>query len=221
MLTVTNRLVSVFGIAVLAAMCETAHCADAASKSPVYRVDSNASRVYVRIDSATRLGHAHGIEGRLSPSEVSFAGSGSLVFDMTSFQADTNAARQYVGLDLNFSNAAAVNTNMRSPAVLDVGRFPKAVFTISSIAPKGSQAAGEAGRYQVAGNLNLRGVSRNVVFIAALQQSKQTPDAMRLTGSFTILQSSYGIEPYSALGGLIRLADEMQISGDLVLLPAK
>jgi len=214
------RNVAICVLAMLPGLQQSASCDDV-NKPPVYTVDSNASRVYIRIDSATRIGHAHGIEGRFSACEVDFGGGGALAFDMNSFQADTFAARQYVGLDPNFSQAAAVNTNMRGPAVLNVGRFPKASFTISSIEPKDRQAAGTAGRYRFAGKLNLRGISHDVRFNASLQPSKQNPNAMRLTGTFTILQSSYGIEPYSALGGLIRLADELQISGDLILLCQK
>jgi hypothetical protein len=42
-----------------------------------------------------------------------------------------------------------------------------------------------------------------------------------LTGSFAIKQTAYGMKPYSSAGGLAKVADELEISGELSLSPAK
>jgi hypothetical protein len=44
---------------------------------------------------------------------------------------------------------------------------------------------------------------------------------VRIVGAFPILQSDYGISPYSALGGLSKVADKLEITGDVVLRPGK
>ena len=58
-----------------------------------------ASRVFVRVGKATRLGHVHGVQGKLKSGRLRSVGGGELVFDMASFVADTTEAREYVGLD--------------------------------------------------------------------------------------------------------------------------
>ena len=113
------------------------------------QVDASSSRVYARVDAASRLGHVHGVEGRLASGTISLTAGGELVFDMTSFQADTAQARQYVGLDAKVpSEAHKVTSNMLGADVLDVSRYPRAVYSITSIRPVDGQAAGQPGRYQ-------------------------------------------------------------------------
>ena len=130
-----------------------------AQAPPMLQVDTDKSHVYARVDSATRLGHNHGIVGNLAAGRLTLGGTGDLAFDMTTFTADTAEGRQRVGLDGNFSasDAKKVNENLRGSDVLDVARFPRAV---------------------------------------------------------------YNIQPYSAMGGLVKINDEMKIWGDLVLVPS-
>lgn len=185
-----------------------------------YQVDARGSRVYVRVDPATRLGHAHGIVGLLTSGIIVPDGPSELVFDLTSFQADTPEARQTVGLDpkASRSDARKVTTNMLGPDVLDATRYPRAAFTIAAFAPLDGQAVGTVGRYQVDGRFNLHGVARPLRFTATLERA-ESPGKLRLRGAFALLQTDYGIQPYSALGGLVRVANALQIWGDVLLTP--
>src|SRR5438067_1391208 len=70
-----------------------------APQAATYEVDVSASRVYVKVGIATRLGHEHGVEGNLKSGKLTPGGEGELIFDMTSFMADTAEARKRVGLD--------------------------------------------------------------------------------------------------------------------------
>jgi len=189
------------------------------AQAPVYQVDLSASRVYVRVGSATRLGHPHGIGGNLAASTISFGGKGELVFDTTSFVADTPEARQYVGLEGRFADAQKVTANMLGEAVLNVERHPRAVYAITTVAPLDGQAAGQTGRYKLTGQLTLRGVTQPVEFVAQVEPASK-PGTLRMRGQFTIQQTRFGIQPYSALGGLVRVVDELTIWGDLILAPA-
>jgi hypothetical protein len=203
-------------------MCESAHRARAqAPAANGYQVETSSSRVYIRVGSATRLGHNHGIQGTISSGTVTLGGTGELVFAVSSFVADTPEARQYVGLEPGFSRSDAkkVNENMRGPDCLDVGNYPTATCSLTSIRPLDGQAAGQTGRYQCDGRFTLHGVAQNVSFTATAQATDKDK-VLRFRGSFSILQTSYGIQPYSALGGLIRVADALQIWGDLLLQPA-
>jgi polyisoprenoid-binding protein YceI len=187
---------------------------------PAYEVDTQSSRVYVKVDTATRFGHPHGVQGNLKSGKVTFGRDGELVFDMGSFQADTAEARQRVGLDprKGTSDARKVTEAMLGGGVLDVGQFPTATFRMTSVAPLDNQAAGEPGRYQLDGRFTLHGTEQRIQ-IAAKVDKTATEGVLRLSGSFTIKQTDYGITPYSALGGLAKVADELVIWADLVLKP--
>lgn len=186
-----------------------------------YQVDVKDSQVYVRVDSATRLGHQHGVSGRLTRGTFNLDTGGEFVFDMKSFVADTAAARRYVSLDADFSQSDArkVNDNMRGTDALDVGRFPEAKFTFAQVRPLDGQAPGVPGRYEIAGQFTLHGVTRALQFEAKAEHGAK-PNTLRLRGAFQVNQTQFGIQPYSALGGLIRVADALTIYGDLQLVPA-
>ncbi len=184
-----------------------------------YQVESKLSRVYIRVDSATRLGHPHGVQGNLGPSTVTLGGTGQLVFDMTSFVADTPEARQYVGLEGRFADAQKVTANMLGESVLNVAQHPRAVFAIASVTPLDGQAPGLPGRYQLTGQFTLRGSTQPLQLTASVEPTDR-PGVLRMRGQFAILQSRFGIQPFSAVGGLVRVADELKIWGDMVLTPA-
>lgn len=188
------------------------------SPTESYKLDTASSRVYIKVSSSTRFGHNHGVQGQLRSGSLTLGGSGELVFDMNSFVADTPQARQYVGLDPNFSAADSrkVNANMRGPEVLDVARFPTATCAIKSIRPLDRQKAGEPGRYQFAGQFTLHGVTRPLEFTALVERTERA-GVRHVRGTFSVLQTNFGITPYSALAGLVGVADELQIWGDLFI----
>lgn len=184
----------------------------------LFQVDARQSRVYIRVDTATRLGHAHGVQGNCADSTLTLGGKGQMVFDMTSFIADTPEARQNVGLEGKFADAQKVTANMLGESVLNVAEHPRAVFNITSMNPLDGQTAGMPGRYQITGQFTLRGVTQPLQFPSHVEQTDR-PGVMRLRGQFTILQTRFGIQPFSAVGGLVRVADELKVWGDLVLTP--
>jgi polyisoprenoid-binding protein YceI len=196
-------------------------CADEKRAATSYEVDTKASRIFVMVDKSTRLGHQHGIEGRLKSGHLTFGGAGELVFDMASFTADTEEARRRVGLadkPVSEHEARHVTDTMRSAKVLDVAQFPTAAIRASSITPLDKQAAGAPGMYRLEGRFNLHGAERRIRFKAKAERG-EPEGTLRLTGVFTIKQTDYGIEPVSAAGGLFRAADELAFHGDLVLRP--
>jgi hypothetical protein len=104
---------------------------DATAVAPSFQpadVQTEASRVYVFVEKSG-LGHQHRVEAKLSISTLVLGATenaGQLVFDMTSFNADTPAARKCVGLTgtTDEGSRSAVNANMKASAVLNVrGNF--------------------------------------------------------------------------------------------------
>jgi polyisoprenoid-binding protein YceI len=195
--------------------------AGAARCQTTCQLDPAASRVYVKVGSATLLGHPHGVEGNLVSGKLTLGGAGELVFDMTSFTADTAEARRYVGLagTVSAADARKVTDNMRGGDVLDVGRFPRAVYAIASATPLRGQQAGEPGPYQLDGRFTLHGVTQPLRLTAVVERAGAR-GGLLVHGSFTVLQTAYGIQPYSALGGLARVADQLEIWGELKFSPA-
>ena len=212
-------------VAVSLPLCSASLSARAArqagARAATYEVDAGASRVYVKVGTATRLGHEHGVQGKLKSGKLTLGGGGELVFDMASFTADTAEARKRVGLEkkkVSANEAKKVTDAMRGTDVLDVAKYPTATYRIDSITPLDKQAAGEPGAYQVEGRFTLHGTEKKLSFKAKVERGDKE-GRLRMSGTFTLKQTDYGIKPYSAAGGLAKVADELEISGDLVLKP--
>jgi polyisoprenoid-binding protein YceI len=78
-------------------------------------------------------------------------------------------------------------------------------FTSTSVEPKDDTAV------KVAGALSIAGQSQPVTL-----DLTATPDG-RLTGSMTIVQSKFGIKPFSAMMGALKVKDEVEINLEVAL----
>jgi len=181
-------------------------------------VDINRSRVYTFVGK-TGFGHEHGVVGRLKSGTIRLGAdhdAGQLEFDLTSFVADTVEARRYVGLEgeTDASTQEQVTTNMLGAYVLDTSHFPTATFVISSALPmRGNQPNGTL-RYQLQGRFTLHGVTRPLRIVAeALRES----GAVRLRGGFALVQTDYGIKPFSKALGAVGVTDRLKIYGEILI----
>jgi polyisoprenoid-binding protein YceI len=209
-------------LAVAACLVLAARPTPADEKAATYEVDPKASRVYVKLGSATRLGHPHGVQGEIKSGKLTLGGDGELVFDMASFTADTAEARQRVGLaskKVSQNEAKKVTGALRGPDVLAVERYPTATYRITSIAPLDKQPAGQPGAYELKGRFTLHGTEQDLRFKAQVERAGKQ-GGLKLTGTFTVRQTDYGMTPYAAAGGLVKVADALEIAGELLLRPA-
>src|SRR4051812_12564587 len=90
-----------------------------AAEPVAFEVDTGASRVYIKVGITTKLGHEHGVEGNLKSGKLKPGDGGELIFDMTSFMADTPEARKRVGLEnkkVSENEAKKVTEAMRAAA---------------------------------------------------------------------------------------------------------
>ncbi len=183
------------------------------------QISTARSRVYTFVGK-TGFGHEHGVEGKLKSGHLRLGAaedSGELVFDMTSFDADTDAARRYVGLNgsTDASTRQQVNANMRGDSILAVRRFPTATYEIASARDLGKKSRDGHPQYELDGKFTLHGVTRPLKITVAVQKSD---DGMnRVRGSFSILQTSYGITPFSKALGAIGVTDKLTIHGDIIV----
>lgn len=95
--------------------------------------------------------------------------------------------------------------------VLGTARFPEIVFESSKAAA--TKTGDDQFKVDVAGTLTMAGVSNNqtismrVVFIGG---------TLRAHGEFSVRMSAYGIKPPSAIGGTLKVKDELKCSFDMV-----
>ena len=133
---------------------------------------------------------------------------------MASFKADTDEARRYVGLEgsTDASTRQQVDANMLGPDVLDVKQYPTATFVVHSIQPIRSRRPNAPQQLQLNGDFTLHGTTNKISVIATpISVNRYT----RLVGSFSILQSDYGIKPFRKVLGAVGVADRLTIWGDL------
>lgn len=174
------------------------------------------SRVYVHVGKVG-LGHEHAVEGRLREGEVRLGATkaaGRIVFDMATFVADTDGARRYIGLpgSTDANTQRQVNANMLGRDVLDVRRFPTAEFVVQSAKPVSEKSRRGLPQYQLDGEFTLHGVTQPIRILADLEEKDGW---QHLRGGFSILQTQYGITPFSKAFGAIGVADQLTIWGDI------
>lgn len=94
--------------------------------------------------------------------------------------------------------------------LLEIARYPEAVFKSTKV------AAGRVaeGRYQIRidGHLSLHGVTREEQIDALVSVAGRE---LRARGEFPLRQSDYRIKPVSAVGGTLRIRDELKLSFDI------
>jgi polyisoprenoid-binding protein YceI len=95
--------------------------------------------------------------------------------------------------------------------VLGTTVYPEVTFQSTEITA--DKVADNWYRLRLKGELGLHGVKKPQQVDAQL---RLLDDEMRLSGQCTLLQSAYRIKPVSALGGLIKLKDELKVDFDIV-----
>jgi polyisoprenoid-binding protein YceI len=101
-------------------------------------------------------------------------------------------------------DAADVHKNLTSRRVLDAGAHPQLRY-VGRGTPQGD-------RIELAGELTLRGTSRPL----ALQATwREEASHVQVEGEVRFAQSRWGIKPFSALMGSLRVRDELRVSWGL------
>jgi len=141
------------------------------------------------------VGSSHGgtiklKEGNLQSVDGVYVG-GSFVLDMATVDSDEDNAK--------------LEDHLKGTDFFDVAAFPEAKFEVTSLTK-----ADEVGAYEVAGNLEIKGVSKNISFPATLAEGADT-DTM--TAEFAIDRSDWGID-YGLVGDNL-INDEIKFTVEL------
>jgi polyisoprenoid-binding protein YceI len=96
--------------------------------------------------------------------------------------------------------------------VLESAKHPKIAFKSVSVNDV-KQTGDGAYSFVVNGDLTLRGVTKRIAVPVA---ATITPQQLRAAGKYTLKQSDYGIKPYSAAGGTVKVKDEIVVNFNIV-----
>jgi len=167
-------------------------------------------RIYVfRAGRAARLGHNHVLS---APEFTGFfhlptsgAGNGrfDLVFRLDQLEIDNPAYRSTLGAAfsavLSPDDIESTRQHLLSADNLEADRFP--FVRIHSL-----QISGEAPKFAAKIQVQMHGQSREMWLPLDVEG---LPDRLSVSGSFVLRQTDFGAQPYSLLGGLLSVQDEV------------
>lgn len=104
--------------------------------------------------------------------------------------------------DVSDKDRAQIQAEMLGPKVLNAEKFPQIRFKSLEIKPAG------AGHLRVTGMLDLHGVSKQITL-------EITGGGDHYQGKTKLKQSDFGIEPFSAGGGTVKVKDELDLDFDI------
>jgi polyisoprenoid-binding protein YceI len=175
-----------------------------------YLVDGRRSRFTVKAFATGLLsafGHSPTIAIRDLTGEVRFSADH---IDESSLTLRINADSLAVADNVRDSDRREMERQMRDE-VLETARYPEIVFESTGISAE--LVMGSQYRARINGNLTLHGVTRQCVIEAQVLAGE---DTLRANGEFLLRQSGFNIKPVSAVGGTMKLKDELKFSFDIV-----
>jgi hypothetical protein len=190
--------------------------AEAAGET-VLRIDPRRSLITIvvrRGGRLARLGHDHVIASRTLDGFVAPAqGRADLRFRLDQLTIDEPELRARAGLDAPVSDAAREGTRRNMlDKVLDAERFPEVLIHAARAA---------AGADTLAVAITLHGVTRDMD-IPVEMENRTGPAAdagLSVSGSASLLQSDFGIAPFSVLGGALAVEDRLELRFKIVAAP--
>ena len=183
---------------------------DAPSGRVTYRVDPRPSRFTVQVTAGGLLssfGHNPVIAVRDFTAEAQFDPEKP---ETASLHVVVKAPSLEVMSDVSDKDRREIESKMHAD-VLQSDGFPEIVFDSSAV--KANSAS--PGQYwvEIPGKLTLHGVSREQTIRARVTANAER---LRASGEFSLRQTDYGIELVSAVGGALKVKDELKCSFDMV-----
>lgn len=184
-----------------------------AAGATLYQVDPQASELHIfvyRGGTFARLGHNHvmtskSVAGRVWLRPQFPASAFELSFPVADLIVDDAEARRAAGSDFPPEIAAAdkegTRKNMLRKEVLDGETYPQ--VTVQSVALAGSLQAPK-----ITARITIKDASRDVVVPASIVVNGERLTA---SGEFEILQTDFGIKPFSIAMGALEVKDNLRV----------
>jgi hypothetical protein len=193
---------------------ESSYVAAAQAGSTVYRILPQESLILIRVGRAGAmkgLGHEHAIasedvEGLVEIGADSSSWRADLAVPLRNLIVDRLDYRHRLELDTDLSEADVAGTYTNMLKVLEPSLYPW-VMVHARIASM------DAGQPMLNASITLHGTTIEYLLPVALEI-----DATRLvvSGHAIIRHSEFGLTPFAAAGGLLRVADELEVEFQLV-----
>ena len=175
-----------------------------------YVLDPRTSRFTVRAFASGMLsafGHSPTIAIRDFAGEAQFSPDN---LESASLRVTVKAASLGVTDDVSDKDRREIEREMQEK-VLESARYPEIVYACTGVSVDNPAN----GQYSIKlrGNLTLHGVTHSLTIPARVAV---TGDMLRAFGDFSLRQSDYNIKPVSAIGGGLKVKDEVKFSFDIV-----
>ena len=184
----------------------------ATAQSKTYTISSSESDFRVLVSKAglfSGLAHDHEIGVKSFSGQVTLpragAGSGSLALEID--------ARSLAVLDKEPSeeDRKKIFSAMHND-VLESAKYEKITFKSVSVSDL-KQTGGNTYGFVLNGDLSLHGVTKRIAIPVGLTV---TPQQLRASGQYTLKQTDFGIKVYSAMGGMVKVKNEIVVHFDIV-----
>lgn len=175
----------------------------------LYKLDANKSRFTVQAFAGGMLstfGHNPTFTIRDFMGKARFEPG---VLEDSSLQLNIKADSLEVTDDISEKDRHEIERKMHEE-VLETARYPEIVFKSGNI--KATRISESWYRLEIGGELSLHGVTKSKKIDTRVRLSG---DVLRASGSFTLWQGNYNIRRVSALGGALRVKDELKFSFDI------
>ncbi len=191
--------------------------------STVYEViqpESELRILVMRGGPLGRFGHNHVVGGGVVTGKVALADNLAdsrflLTVDLAGLEVDRPQWRREAGEKFasvpSDEDIAGTRDNMLGEKVLDVVRYPH--VRIESVG-----ILGDLPEFSVLARITLKDTTRSLPVPVNL---KHEANRIVATGTFTLTQSEFGIEPFSILLGAISVQDDLQINYRIVAKPSE
>jgi polyisoprenoid-binding protein YceI len=132
-------------------------------------------------------------------------------FESASVKLTIKADSIVLSNDVKEKDRIEIEQTMREQ-VLEISKYPEIVFVSSNI----SVTRLAEGRYRarVIGDLTFHGATQKNLWITS--EVTFSGESLRAKGDFSLKQTDFGIKPFSAAGGTIKLKNELKFSFDIV-----
>jgi polyisoprenoid-binding protein YceI len=163
-------------------------------------IDVNKSTMTIRVFKSgafSAFAHNHEIEAPIAEGKIDSS-------DHASVQLSVDSRKMRVlDPEIDADKRAEIQHTMQSSNVLDVETFPEITYQSTAV------TSGGDARWEVRGDLTLRGKKQPVVVAVSLESG-------HYRGTASIKQSDFGIEPIRVAGGTVKVKDELKIEFDIV-----
>ena len=187
---------------------EAAYSEAARQGADVYRIHTSESNVLIRVGRAGRmkkLGHDHviaseNVEGLVMLHDDPTESRADLRIPLQLLVVDKPEYRKQMGLEGEMTESAIEGTTTNMHKVLESGEFPWAEISARF-------ASGQSDPPTLNVSVTLHGMTSEYVVPVDLQIE---PGRIRINGEMTMQHADFGLTPFSAAGGLIKVAEQIQ-----------